>query len=545
MTEFTACHLATRGIIVANSCRDFVGKHMINFRNIRIGQRLTIGFGMVIALMVLLAGLALVRIQTLAGDMTALVEVTYPETVTANRMKANLNEISRSMLSTLVMSDDAQIKGELANIAKYQQENEGLIAKAIEGLQGESDKELLTALTKSRDKAAKGEKAVVAMISEGQKEEAMTKFLFSVRAAHTKYFEALDQLNARQHKLMVAAGERSADTARNTTMFIVALGGAIVLVSVVVAVFSTRSITRPLTRAVKIAEQVASGDLSARIVSDSEDETGQLMRALDEMNSSLQRIVGDVRQGTVAIASASSQIASGNSDLSVRTEEQASSLAQTSSAMNELTRIVRQNADNASQANQLASAASNIASEGGQVVAQVVDTMGAIDASSRKIVDIISVIDGIAFQTNILALNAAVEAARAGEQGRGFAVVAGEVRTLAQRSATAAKEIKTLINESVEKVEQGSKLVTSAGSTMDNVVASVQRVSDIIGEITAASQSQSHGIEEVTRSIHRMDGVTQQNAALVEQAAAAAESMQNQAHSLAEVVSVFKIEAAA
>ena len=276
-------------------------------------------------------------------------------------------------------------------------------------------------------------------------------------------------------------------------------------------------------------------DSSAHIVSESEDETGQLMRALEEMNRGLQRIVGDVRQGTVAIASASSQIASGNSDLSVRTEEQASSLAQTSSAMNELTRIVRQNAENASQANQLASAASNIATEGGQVVAQVVDTMGAIDASSRKIVDIISVIDGIAFQTNILALNAAVEAARAGEQGRGFAVVAGEVRTLAQRSATAAKEIKSLINESVEKVEQGSKLVSSAGGTMDNVVASVQRVTDIIGEITAASRSQSEGIEEVTRSIHKMDGVTQQNAALVEQAAAAAESMQNQAHSLAAV----------
>jgi methyl-accepting chemotaxis protein len=534
------------GIMLTTECSlNFVGKHMINIRNIRIGQRLTLGFGLVIALMVLLAGLALVRIQNLSGEMTGLVETTYPETVTANRLKANLNEISRSMLSTLVMSDDAQIKGELANIAKYEQDNEGLIAKVTEGLQDEADKDLLLALTKSRDKSAKGQKTFVTMIAEGQKEEAMTKFLFSVRPAHTKYFEALDQLNARQHTVMIAAGERSATTARNTTVFILALAGTIALVSVGVAVFATRSITRPLNRAVTIAEQVASGDLSARIASDSQDETGQLMRALDHMNTSLQRIVGDVRQGTVAIASASSEIASGNSDLSVRTEEQASSLAQTSSAMSELTRIVRQNADNASQANQLATAASSIASQGGQVVAQVVDTMGAIDASSRKIVDIISVIDGIAFQTNILALNAAVEAARAGEQGRGFAVVAGEVRTLAQRSATAAKEIKTLINESVEKVEQGSKLVTSAGSTMDNVVASVLRVSDIIGEITAASQSQSHGIEEVNRSIHKMDGVTQQNAALVEQAAAAAESMQNQAQNLAEVVKVFKIDATA
>ena len=532
-------------IDTAKRSLDFVDKHMINIRNIRIGQRLTLGFGLVIALMVLLAGLALTRIQGLSQETTEIVGDTYPQTVTANRMKANLNEISRSMLSVLVMSDEEQIKGELLNIAKYEKLNVELAAGVEKALTGEADKELLANLGKYRERSNKAQKAFVELVQGGQKEEALTKFLFSVRSTHTKYFEALEQLNTRQHTLMEATGARSAETAHNTTLFIVVLAGAIVAVSVGVAFFATRSITRPLNRAVKIAEQVAAGDLSARIVSESDDETGQLMRALEEMNRGLQRIVGDVRQGTVAIASASSQIASGNSDLSVRTEEQASSLAQTSSAMNELTRIVRQNAENASQANQLASAASNIATEGGQVVAQVVDTMGAIDASSRKIVDIISVIDGIAFQTNILALNAAVEAARAGEQGRGFAVVAGEVRTLAQRSATAAKEIKTLINESVEKVEQGSKLVSSAGGTMDNVVASVQRVTDIIGEITAASRSQSEGIEEVTRSIHKMDGVTQQNAALVEQAAAAAESMQNQAHSLAEVVSVFKLETTA
>jgi methyl-accepting chemotaxis protein len=515
---------------------------MINIRNIRIGQRLAIGFGLVIALMILLASLALVRIQGLSHETTEIVDVTYPQTVTANRMKANLNEISRSMLSVLVMSDDEQIKGELANIAKFEGLNVTLAAEVEKALTEEADKELLANLTKFRERSNKAQKAFVEMIQAGQKEEALTKFLFSVRSMHTKYFEALEQLNTRQNALMEAAGARSVETARNTTVFIVGLAGAIVAVSLAVAFFATRSITRPLTRAVKLAKQVAAGDLSASIQSESQDETGELMRALEEMNHSLQRIVGDVRQGTVAIASASSEIASGNSDLSVRTEEQASSLAQTSSAMSELTRIVRQNADNANQANQLASAASNIASEGGQVVAQVVDTMGAIDASSRKIVDIISVIDGIAFQTNILALNAAVEAARAGEQGRGFAVVAGEVRTLAQRSASAAKEIKTLINESVEKVEQGSKLVSHAGSTMDNVVASVRRVSDIIGEITAASQSQSHGIENVTRSIQKMDGVTQQNAALVEQAAAAAESMQHQAQNLAAVVSVFKLE---
>jgi len=271
-------------------------------------------------------------------------------------------------------------------------------------------------------------------------------------------------------------------------------------------------------------------------------DTGSLRSSVVAMTHKLRDTISVIRQATDSISTASSEIATGNQDLSSRTEHTASNLQQTASSMEELTGTVRQSADAARQANQLASGAATAAQRGEQIVSQVVANMSEIDGASRKITDIITVIDGIAFQTNILALNAAVEAARAGEQGRGFAVVAGEVRTLAQRSATAAKEIKTLINESVEKVEQGSKLVTHAGTTMGNVVSSVQRVSNIIGEITAASQSQSHGIEEVNRSIHRMDGVTQQNAALVEQAAAAAESMQNQAQNLAAVVSVFKIE---
>jgi len=260
------------------------------------------------------------------------------------------------------------------------------------------------------------------------------------------------------------------------------------------------------------------------------------------MNDSLLKIVREVRLGTDTIATASTQIASGNLDLSSRTEEQASSLEETASAMEELTSTVKQNADNARQANQLAVSASAVAQEGGDVVGQVVATMGSINDSSKKIVDIISVIDGIAFQTNILALNAAVEAARAGEQGRGFAVVASEVRSLAQRSAAAAKEIKVLIDDSVEKVTSGSKLVEQAGSTMAEVVGSVRRVTDIVGEISAASQEQSTGIEEVNRAITQMDEVTQQNAALVEEAAAAAQSLQDQAGKLAQVVGVFKLE---
>ncbi|HEY5801851.1 MAG TPA: methyl-accepting chemotaxis protein, partial [Burkholderiaceae bacterium] len=302
-----------------------------------------------------------------------------------------------------------------------------------------------------------------------------------------------------------------------------------------------RAISKPIEFAVSVARSIAAGDLTRNIRIESTNETGQLLLALREMGDSLTKIVGQVRTGTDTISTASGEIAAGNQDLSSRTEQQAGSLEETASSMEELTSTVKQNADNARQANQLAESASEVAVKGGAVVSQVVDTMESINESSRKIVDIISVIDGIAFQTNILALNAAVEAARAGEQGRGFAVVASEVRSLAQRSAAAAKEIKTLIGDSVDKVETGSKLVAEAGSTMDEVVASVRRVTDIMGEITSASIEQSAGIEEVNRAIAQMDETTQQNAALVEEASAAAEAMQDQAASLAKLVAVFQL----
>ena len=304
-----------------------------------------------------------------------------------------------------------------------------------------------------------------------------------------------------------------------------------------------RSITRPLAKAVELANTVASGDLTSKIESHSKDETGLMMQALKEMNDSLYEIVGNVRTSVDSITTATKEIAAGNSDLSQRTEEQASALEETASSMEELTATVKQNAENAKQANQLAKGASDIAVKGGDVVDRVVTTMGSINESSRKIVDIISVIEGIAFQTNILALNAAVEAARAGEQGRGFAVVASEVRSLAQRSAAAAKEIKSLIGDSVGKVEVGTRLVDEAGKTMGEVVTAVKRVTDIMAEITAASMKQSSGIEQINKAITQMDEVTQQNAAVVEQAAAAAESLEAEAQNLAEAVSVFKLNA--
>ena len=307
-------------------------------------------------------------------------------------------------------------------------------------------------------------------------------------------------------------------------------------------IFLIRAITRPLETSIRIASNVAAGDLTQKIEVNATNEFGQLLQALKNMNTSLVDIVGEVRVGTESIASASGQIAAGNLDLSNRTEAQAGSLEETASAMEELTSTVKQNADNARQANQLAATASEVATKGGAVVSEVVMTMGAINESARKIADIIGVIDGIAFQTNILALNAAVEAARAGEQGRGFAVVATEVRSLAQRSAAAAKEIKLLIDDSVDKVEQGNKQAAQAGTTMNEVVSSVQRVTDIMSEISAASREQSQGIEEVNQAITQMDETTQQNAALVEEAAAAAKSLQDQANHLEELVNKFQLE---
>ncbi|MBK5205583.1 MAG: HAMP domain-containing protein, partial [Polaromonas sp.] len=325
----------------------------------------------------------------------------------------------------------------------------------------------------------------------------------------------------------------------------VLLGSFIVVAAVILGIAAMvfiRRTVQPLGLLSQHVQAIGGGDLSRSLDSGRRDEIGVITRAVESMRQGLVKIVGEVRTGTDTISTASSQIAAGNLDLSSRTEQQASSLEETAASMEELTSTVKQNADNARQANQLAVTASSVAVKGGSVVSQVVDTMGAINTSSRKIVDIISVIEGIAFQTNILALNAAVEAARAGEQGRGFAVVAAEVRSLAQRSAAAAKEIKTLIDDSVDKVQEGSTQVAEAGKTMDEIVDSVKRVTDIMAEITAASQEQTSGIEQINQAITQMDQVTQQNAALVEEAAAAAGSLQEQASSLSEVVSVFKLD---
>jgi len=383
---------------------------------------------------------------------------------------------------------------------------------------------------------------------EGKQKELFVQFYQQYRASEPLFAKAEQTLNkiielndgiARDAIKSGAAAVVSAERAMLATAV------AAIALAVGIAWYIALAITRPIVSAVQVAQTVAAGDLTSTIAVETTEETGQLLQALKDMNGSLIRVVGQVRKGTSTIAGATSEIATGNMDLSSRTEEQASSLEETASSMEELTSTVRHNSDNAQQANQLAKTASTVAAKGGEVVARVVETMDSINESSSKIVDIISVIDGIAFQTNILALNAAVEAARAGEQGRGFAVVASEVRNLAQRSAAAAKEIKQLIGDSVEKVDAGSKLVGEAGATMGEVVASVQRVTDIISEISLATQEQSAGIDQINTAISQMDHVTQQNAALVEEAAAASAALEEQAARLMEVVSVFKLDAAA
>ncbi len=513
----------------------------MNLRGMRIGYRLGIGFG---AILLALVGVLFFGSILSANNRDKLISGVggaNAKVILAAKMKAAALQSGIAMRNIGLQSDVAAMQKEQGVVKAKQKE----YAEARDKL---SALGLDDAETKTMGDIA----AIDAQIAKPFKDALDQAAAFNSEGAAKVIAEQIDPLTQKSmvaiDKLIDSAQVSAKSTqddvvsaAQKESVGLSVFGLVILGVAIFVSWLLTRSITAPLRDAVAIAQRVAAGDLDSNVSVTGNDEISELLQALKDMDDSLLKIVSEVRQGTDAIATASQEIASGNSDLSSRTESQASSLEETASSMEELTDTVRQNAENARQANQLVVSASEFAQKGGKVVGQVVTTMGSIKESSRKIVDIIGVIDGIAFQTNILALNAAVEAARAGEQGRGFAVVAAEVRNLAQRSAGAAKEIKTLIGNSVEKVDQGSKLVDEAGKTMGEMVTSVQHVADIMSEITAASQEQSAGIGEVNQAIAQMDEMTQQNAALVEQAAAAAESMQEQAALLADAVSVFKL----
>ncbi|TFW34642.1 methyl-accepting chemotaxis protein [Massilia horti] len=509
--------------------------------NMRIGTRLTANSSLMILLMMACIVIGIVMLGRVNSATTAIVNDAVPKTLRATQSMDDVNGIAIALRNMMLNSNAEDRQKQRTELMAARSRLDTKLDYLKKNLYLPKGKEILGRVLEANQRYQAGADRLLALIESGSEQDQKDYLNQDLRPVFKNYGTVMEELTAFQLTRMDNYKTDAASTYSFSLTLMLVLGAAAVALAVGIGWWLVRSITVPLQRAVTVANTVAAGDLSSHIEVDSTDETGQLLQALKNMNDSLVKIVGEVRGGTEAIGGASSEIAAGNLDLSARTEQQASALEETASSMEELTTTVKQNADNAKQANQLAATAAAVAGKGGAVVAQVVETMGSINASSKKIADIIGVIDGIAFQTNILALNAAVEAARAGEQGRGFAVVASEVRNLAQRSATAAKEIKDLITDSVGKVDAGSKLVATAGTTMDEMMDSIQRVSDIMNEISAATSEQAAGIEQVNRAVSEMDNVTQQNAALVEQAAAAAQAMQEQSEQLSRAVSVFRL----
>ncbi len=513
----------------------------MNLRNLRIGTRLGVAFGSILGGLIITFAFSIGLASKNRNVMIDGLSVASQKQALANLMKSALFEGGIAMRNIGMQSDVTEMQKEDGKVKLQRKRYDDAKEKLSKLGLGEEEKKIIAEIARIDKEIDKPFKDAVGQALAFNAEGAVKIISTVIDPLSTKSILEMNKLVELQESTSKQIFETATETGSRLSSWLALILTIAAAIGVFLAWTITKSITLPLHAALEVAETVASGDLSSQVTVTGEDEISLLLNALKEMNENLGKTVGQVRIGTETITVASKEIASGNADLSSRTESQASSLEETASSMEELTSTVKQNADNAKQANQLVISATGVAIKGGVVVGQVVDTMGSIKESSRKIVDIIGVIDGIAFQTNILALNAAVEAARAGEQGRGFAVVATEVRNLAQRSASAAREIKALISDSVDKVDQGSKLVDEAGKTMDEIVSSVQHVADIMSEITAASQEQSAGIEQVNLAITQMDEMTQQNAALVEQAAAAAESMEEQAYELGQAVSVFKL----
>ena len=509
--------------------------------NLSIGTRLTLGFGVVLALLLALTGLSQYELTHIGGINRAITQETWAKANAINTIDVTTRANARTNLELIVNTDPRATEPLLARIDTNRKVIDQALATMRPLFDTDDERQKLRLLEEVRGRYVKSFQGVGALLKGGERDAARQRLLEETLPLLDSLQDRIIEISRIQSIEMADAGAASQQVIEGAGRMNLMLSGLAVVLGGFFAWKVSKSITVPLAQAVTVAETVARGDLGQPIHANTLDETGRLMRALHDMQEKLAGAVRIIRAGSETISSASGQIAAGNTDLSSRTEEQAASLEETAASMEELASTVKQNADNARQANQLAASASEIAQRGGAVVSAVVSTMGDISASSRKISEIVSVIDGIAFQTNILALNAAVEAARAGEQGKGFAVVAGEVRSLAQRSAQAAREVKVLIEASVGKVAEGAEHAENAGSTMQEVVASVKRVTDIMGEIAAASQEQASGIEQVNRAVSQMDEVTQQNAALVEEAAAAAGSMQDQAHALVKAVGVFRL----
>ncbi len=518
------------------------------FKTMKLGTRLALGFGTILCFSAVLAFTGASMLSSVMGGFREMKNDILPKTDIANQNIQAAYDYARAFAFIVTSGGHAGVEPAaiaraeaiLATTVKLVNDNTTILEKHLVTDQEKT----LFATVKERRKAYGGSRnRVLELKKAGQSDQALNLMFSETNSLQTSYIDAIKDLIRHENGLLQKGADNAERTYGSAQTSLIGILAGVLVAGLLIAAWITRGIQKSLggepAYAAEIAGRIAAGDLGTPVKLKDNDTTS-LLFAMRSMRDNLAGIVGQVRSGTDTIATASSEIASGNLDLSSRTEQQASSLEETAASMEELTSTVKQNADNARQANGLAMTASDVAKKGGAVVAEVVQTMGSINESSRKIVDIIAVIDGIAFQTNILALNAAVEAARAGEQGRGFAVVASEVRNLAQRSAAAAKEIKSLIGDSVQKVEVGARQVDQAGATMNEIVDSVRRVTDIMGEITAATQEQTAGIEQINQAIAQMDEVTQQNAALVEQAAAAAESLQDQAANLSKVVSVFR-----
>ncbi|AUH00410.1 methyl-accepting chemotaxis protein [Prodigiosinella confusarubida] len=513
----------------------------MSFSNLRIGYRLAIGFFFLIFMLLIAGGVALFNMSDFNKKMDSTVSEIYPLTAKGNQLIEELNNALMGQQVILFLNSESDITRKLEEIKGHSATITTVLNDLEKSVHDKKSIDLLNEIQRIRKEYMISGNKIMELVNSGNKDEAVSELLNVALTLQSKYKSKVSEFVDYQDDQMVEAKNEVKKSYFEARLLLISVFLSSVVVGVLIAWLMTRSVTHPLQEALLIAEKVAKGDLSSEIKTERKDETGMLLRALNNMNASLRQIVSQVRDGAEMISTAASQIAAGNQDLSARTEEQASSLEETAASIEQLTSTIKNTADNTSHATSLASEASETVEKSGEMMVSVTQEMREIKDSSQRMAEIIGVIDSIAFQTNILALNAAVEAARAGEQGRGFAVVASEVRALAQRSATAAKEIKELIDDSVEKVLDGMSLVENTELTMGSVIQNVQNVNGIINEIAQASHEQSDGINQINLAVGQIDTTTQQNAALVEESAAAARSLQDQAQNLTRMVSVFKL----